>query len=326
MSKKVVIAGAGVSGLVFNQVLKSYKGVEATILEPGAVGGEFLAGGLKYIHQTDAMEKMLDGLNVLYSPYTVQGGILLRERVEPYPACFQGLDKVQALRIQQDHFRKTRRIEPGEFAKKAMNDPASTKPRKALKCNFEDMVKALARGANIVRAPLAKIEEKEVVLGNGSKLPFDYLVLTIPLWVIKRAAPWKVPDGLSIQLNTATVKPARDPYAKWDYVYTPYTPANSIHRFSPNGGGYSVEVNGELDMAKLGLDLDFIFKDGWSILDVKPGLKGHLLPLDEQPAWPDNVAPLGRFAQWDPRATTDETLANSQALADRWFGVQHAVA
>lgn len=317
---RVIIAGGGVSGLVLNHVLGKYKSLDVKLLEPGNLGGEFLSGGLKYIHQTDEMEAMFNSMDILYSPYTVQGGIFLKESVCPYPAVFSEMEKDQTARIQADHYRKTRRTEPGDFAKKAMNDPAAVKPRKALKCDFAEMVKKLGARANVIRAALTKVEADTVSLNNGSKLGFDYLVLTIPLWIIRDIVSWDVPIGLAVKLNIAQVKPARDKYAKWDYVYTPYTPADAVHRFSPNGGGYSVEVNGILNQAALKTDLDFIFKDGWAVSAVKEGLKGHLMPLEYEPAWPANVAPLGRFARWDPRMTTDETLAEAMQLAQRWFG------
>lgn len=318
--KQLVIAGGGVSGLVFNYAMMARDGVQTTVLEPGKLGGEFLSGGLKYIHETEGMATMLTELDVPYSTYTVQGGILLKEKVEPFPTCFAKMEKDQADRIQADHFRKTRHVEPGDFGVKAMNDPASVKPRKALKCDFKAMVQALAAEAKIYKAGLVKVDETELQLSNGSKIPYDYLVMTLPLWVAKGMVPWEIPDGVASRLNVANVKPARDPYARWDYIYTPYTPADHIHRFSPNGGGYSVEVNGKLDRDKLEMDLSFIFKDGWTIESVREGLKGHLLPLDCEPKWPANVKPLGRFAKWDPRATTDETLKESMKLASEWFG------
>lgn len=80
-----------------------------------------------------------------------------------------------------------------------------------------------------------------------------------------------------------------------------------------------MESNGELDREKLESDLNFIFREGWYIEDLREGLKGHLLDLEKEPEWPDNIAPIGRFAKWDPRATTDVTLEDAEALAQRWF-------
>jgi hypothetical protein len=318
--KRVIVAGGGVSGLIFNHVARKYRDVDVKILEPGTVGGEFLSGGLKYIHRTDEMTSMFNELDLPYSNYIVQGGILLRGAVRPYPMCLQDMPKELSERIQADHYRKTRRVEPGGEARKAMNDPASTKPRKALRCDFNDMVKTLAARANIVKAPLARVGENTAKLATGPTLPFDYLVLTIPMWTIRDIVTFPVPTGMAIKLNVAVVQPSGDRYARWDYVYTPYTPAKYIHRFSPQGGGYAVEANGELVQSKLAEDLQFIFGNGWRVSSVKEGLKGHLLPLEFEPIWPANIAPLGRFAKWDPRATTDETLSNSMELAKRWFG------
>jgi hypothetical protein len=104
----------------------------------------------------------------------------------------------------------------------------------------------------------------------------------------------------------------------FDYVYTPYTPADTVHRFSPNVGGYSVEANGILDRDRLQSDLAFIFPDGYVLEGIKEGLKGHLLPLPESVVWPDNVAPLGRFACWDSRVTADIVLRDAMELKQRW--------
>lgn len=318
---RVVIVGGGVSGLVASYVFKQ-RGADVVVLEPKTVGGEFLAGGLKYIHNSEGMAQLFEALGLPFSNYTIQGGILLKGKVESYPKVFQSLPKDEALRVQADHYRKTRRTEGGKDAPKAMNDPAAVKPRRALRCNFADMIKELAQRATIQKAGLLRIKTKtnEVALTTFKRIPYDCLILTIPLWIIQETAPFHVPQGMAMRLNTVNVRPVKDRFARWDYVYTPYTPAGVVHRFSPTGQAYSVEINGSLDRTRLGSDLNFIFNEGYAIEAIREGLKGHLLPLDSQPDWPDNVAPLGRFAKWDSRATTDVTLDDAKALADRWMG------
>lgn len=319
---KIVIVGGGVSGLIASYVFQKWKQAEVLILEPRRMGGEFLTGGLKYIHHSDGMVELFEELDLGYSPYTIHGGILLRGKVEPHPKCFTELPKNEALRIQADHYRKTRRTTGGKDFRRAMNDPAAVKPRRALRCNFSEMVIELARRARVLRNSLIRIRPStnEVAITGAQRLEYDYLIITIPLWVVKRAAPFWVPCGVAMKLNVVDIRPIKDRYTRWDYVYTPYTPADAIHRFSPNGMLYSVEINGELDSSKLESDLNFIFNEGWSIERVKEGLKGHLLPLDSEPEWPENIAPLGRFAKWDSRATTDVTLDDARALAERWLG------
>ena len=322
MQERVIIVGGGVSGLVANYVFAQY-GQRPLILEPAEPGGDFLLGGLKYIHRTDAMAERFDALDLPWSDYKINGGILLRGVVEPYPKCFASMDKSEAERIQADHFRKTRRTEPGEFGTKAMNDPAALRgPRRAIRCDFRQMISILAAKASIAKLGLAQIDSKNkrILLSNGAWKFYTRLIVTIPLWVVRVMADFYVPQGMAMNLNLIQVRPLRDRFAKWDYVYTPYTPANAVHRLSPKGSGYSCEVNGDWGRQESSAmdDLAFIFQDGFLIEDTKHGVKGHLLDLQERPEWPKEVAPLGRFAKWDPRATTDATLEDAHRLAEGW--------
>jgi len=318
--KRVVIVGGGISGLICSYVFRKRKDVRTTILEPNRIGGEFIAGGLKYIHRTDAMASMLIDLGLIFSNYVTRGGILLRGKVLPYPKCLRSMETEEARRIQDDHYRKTRLAEPGKHSARAMNDPASTKPRKALRTDFVSLIESLAAGNEFIRLPLKSVMRHAVILGDGRLIPYDYLVMTIPLWAIRRCVDWYVPHGIAMKLNIVNMAPRRDRFAKWDYVYTPYTPENAVHRFSIQDAGYAVEVNGELDMDRVAGDLNFIFSSGWAIRNIQRDLKGHLLPLKEKTEWPSNVAPIGRFAQWDSRITADVTLEDAEKLARRWFG------
>jgi len=331
MPKKVIIVGGGVSGLACSYVFREYFGMDAKILEPNAIGGEFLAGGLKYVHYASDIMKLFDDLDLAYSRYQVRGGIMLRGQVEPYPKCLASLGKEQAQQIQFDHYRKTRRAEPlPAHAAKSMNDPASAKPRTALQADFKHLVDLLAGHATIIPHGLKGIiREANYIWTTAGKIePYDYLVLTVPLWVIRECANWYVPHGVAMKLNIANIRSSdnhspmsggRGRYSKWDYVYTPYTPADAIHRFSYQGDMYSVEVNGDLREQELHSDLNFLFPDGWYVEDIRHGLKGHLLPLEEKIEWAENIAPLGRFAQWDTRATLDAVLTRAIKLAEMWY-------
>lgn len=315
---RMIIVGGGISGLIASYVFKQVRGLEVKVMEPGPPGGEFLKGGLKYIHRTDAMASMISDLGLVFSNYNIRGGILLEGSVKPYPKHLSEIDRDHAARIKYDHYKKTRRQEPGEFAARSMNDPEDVSVRSAISCDFAELVKALAARADFTKARLAKIQPKNVITDHGNGHWYDYLVVTIPLWIVRHVAYFYVPEGHAMSLNLARIEPLRDPYAKWDYVYTPYTPADCIHRISPVEGGYSCESNGELSRPHLVSDLNFIFKDGWSVVSVHEGLKGHLLPLPERPNWPENVAPLGRFAKWDPRSTADVVMDDCMAIAEQW--------
>lgn len=322
--ERIIIAGGGVSGLVAAWAFQEY-GKSVVVLEPGVPGGDFTKGGLKYIHKTKAITDMFDSLGLVWSDYTVRGGILLRGSVHKYPQCMDGMSEQESSRIQADHYVKTRRAEPDDFGARSMNDPAARKnARRAIRCDFGDMIARLSSGPRILKAGLAEIDSRgsRVKLTDGSWHGYDRLIVTLPLWVVRRMADFYVPHGLAVSLNIVHVSPRRDRYAAWDYVYTPYTPADCVHRISPSGSGYSVEANGDWDKIQLPLvnDLGFLFPDGFTVDSSAPNLKGHLLPLTEVAAWPENVVPLGRFAQWDPRATTDVTLAAALARAEEWWG------
>jgi hypothetical protein len=66
-------------------------------------------------------------------------------------------------------------------------------------------------------------------------------------------------------------------------------------------------------------DLNFIFGGGHSIKKITRDLKGHLHPMSEKILWPENMAPLGRFAQWNSRGTVDKILENAIELAEKWL-------
>lgn len=317
MAKRVVIVGGGISGLLINYVMSKCSDVECTLLEPGPLGGEFLSGGLKYIHRTDEFANMLDELDIVWSDYAVRGGIMLHGNVEHYPRHLQTMDKSRADRIRYDHFKKTRRIEPGTFGAKAMNDPESDRA-KAIRCDFQELISKLGALANVKASRLDRIEPKFVTSNGGATYWYDYLFLTIPLWVIQSAAYFQVPSAAALRLNICQVEPLKDHYSKWDYVYTPYTPADAIHRISSHEGGYSCEVNGQFDLTSFLSDLSFLFPEGWTIKALKEGLKGHLLPLPSPLALPGNIATIGRFASWDPRSTSDVVLSEAQTAAKNW--------
>ena len=179
-----LIIGGGVSGLISSWAFKRVSPSTRTlVLEPGLPGGEFTSGGLKYIHKTDAMVEMFDELELPYSTYAVRGGILLCGEVRPYPQCFSEMSKAKGERVRQDHYAKTRRTSPDSFAAKAMNDPAALGPRRALKCNFDDMVDALVSAADILptAAKVMATDRNMVVCEDQTTISYKHLIVTIPV-------------------------------------------------------------------------------------------------------------------------------------------------
>ncbi len=318
--KKIVIVGSDLVALLCSYIFMKYD-VEVLLVVPDKIEDKLVEGGLQYVYYTDAMATIFEELDLMYSDFSITGGILLRGNVEEYPRFFRSKKRKpqEVDRIKIDYYKKTRLVEASGNVKKAIPDLLeTTRPRKAIRTDFESMTTELERRIDTVRARPLMINDQSLLTSKG-RIEFDNLVLTIPLWQIRDCVNWYVPCGVAMKLNAVSVVANRDQYSKWDYVLTPYTPANHVHRFFSSGMQYTVEVNGGLSWERLHSDLNFLFGDGWYVQDVKEGLRGFLLPVEAKAQWPRSIAPLGRFAKWDSAVTLDGTLNEIISLARRWF-------
>jgi hypothetical protein len=310
---RLSIIGGGVSGLMASYVFKK-KGIESIVYESKKVGGEFLNGNVKYIKKTRNMTSLLDDLGMLYSDYNINGGVLLGEKVLNYSYSMKRVDIEKKNIIQFDQYKKIRRIESDNYGSKSINDSAISCSRKALYFDFNDFICRLENSATIKKRELTSVDSKNKVLkfSNGEKVNYDILIMTIPLWETRKLVDFYVPDGIAMKLNIIDIIPNKNKYMRWDYVYTPYTPFDTIYRFTQNYYGYSVEVNGDLSCQKRNVhgDLAYIFPDGFSITETKEDLKGYLLNFlaKETTEWPENIFPLGRFSQWNQKLVTNSVL------------------
>lgn len=311
------------SGLVASYVFKKrFPSIQVVILEPDEVATDFLSRAPKYVRYNSDTVSLFEDLDLLYSEYTIRGGVLLEGRVRKHHKSFSSMSEQRVALINSDFYRKTRKSEGDPQAvRRAMSDAEAVKPRCAIRCYFPDFVSSLATRATIKRASVVgiKAEDNEVIIAGGKKIGYDFLVLTRPLWEIKEVASFYVPSAIAMQLSVANILPMKDVYPQWDYVYTPYTPAGVVHRIVPNGGGYSVEASGNFDRVGFISDLNFLFGDGYSVEGIRTGMNGYLLPLSSKPQWPANVAPLGKYAKWNSKATVDTSMKDAAGLLDRWF-------
>ncbi len=322
MAARVLIIGGGLPALMAARVFNSIPRVRVTVMDPVGLGGEDL-GGLEVVQRTDAMIRFFNNLRMVYSSFNVAGGVLLRGKVQPYPMALGTFPTTQAVRVQADIWHKSRLTDPDEWSKKAL---LSGIPRavKALRVDMGTLVKRLVEGVSFTQVGLASANAHQVMDTTGNMHVFDFLIFTQPLWELRGKVPWYVPEAVALNASIALVSPRKDRYAQWDYVNTPYTPADFIHRLSPMGGSYLVEMAGTFHAQRMQSDLHFIFPDGFHVEEIVRQIRGHMIPLRGQNAeWPSNVAPLGPYAQWDSTATPDAVLGNIMALASRWFGVTH---
>jgi hypothetical protein len=325
--KKLVIIGAGIAGLLCSYVFRKRKEFEVRILECNEVGGEFLASGMRYVgahedEEKDHMIKILNELGLANTTYLVKGGIFLKNEIHSYPKGIRKFGKERIRRIEKDYYRKSRLVEPSKKMKNALNDPANNKKRKAIKFNSRDFIVELSRRARIIKERMYAVTSESIICSDGLKIPYDYLVLTIPLWDIKEAVYWDVPTCDAIKMNSAYIITDNQRFLKWDHVYTPYTPSNYVYKVISAGCGYVVECSGEFKEAFLHSDLEFLFDGEWKIQNKILGNKGYMISFpDKEIKWPRNVAPLGRFATWDPYTSVDVTLSKIERLSRRWGSV-----
>lgn len=328
MKKNLVIIGGGISGLLCSYVFKDREDFNVKIIETDDIGGEFLASGMRYVGaiddeedevKTDPIMIMLDDLGLAYTTYLVKGGVFLKNTIHAFPEDFKKFKKEHMDRIKVDFYRKSRLIEPGLKAKNAMSDPANFRHKKAIKFNSRDLVKELAKKANIVKAHAHALTDRHVICSRKIMVPYDYLVLTVPLWEIKRLAWWEVHDADVVKMNTAFVMTDNQRFCQWDYVYTPYTPSDCVYKVISAGCGYIVESSGKFKEGSFHSDLEFLFDGEWKVENKLLGLKGYMINVPEKKTiWPLNIAPLGRFATWDSNATVDVTLDKAKVLLRRW--------
>jgi len=300
---RIVILGAGIAGLAASHVLKR-KGLHPLLLEQGHPGGEFLAGGPRVLRDTKSMRCFLADLNLPHSKFTTRQGMLLRGRVEPFPRCLK--NRLDARRVHADYWTKSRRVLPDDPTARYLT--GARNPRKGfLRCDLEELVAKLASRARIQTVRVLGIERNHIET-SGGRVPFELALCTLPLWELTGKTWFGLPSGVAVKLCATYVIPFHDRFARWDTVLAPYTPAACVHRMLSFEDGWVVEAAGEPSLADLESDLHWLFPEGYFVQWQRRGLKGALLPLEEDAAWPPNVRPLGRFAQWDSEVTVAEVV------------------
>lgn len=328
---RIVILGSGMSGLLAAHALRGLDH-DITVIEAGnGPGGSFTGGGLKYLHSTGRMMELMEVLGIPFQTYVPRGGVLVGLFPQPWgnPQPKEGgLTDLEVGAIQRLHWLRTRGTPKG-FRQSCMNDPRGP-VQTALRCDHGAVIKALHErsvlgGVNFLFNERVKaIYSHNVELEDGSRVMFDRLVTTLPLpTMIKLMNPhW---DGAPPTLRqTVVARLSRLPTfmvadktpISWDYIYTPFdTLVTRVSRADTNGGGWEVEapvVNGNVPTAT-----DFA-EHGWDVEPTTKVIAGHLVPLSARFPWPDKVIPVGRFAQWDSRATVDVVLDRVASLAEEY--------
>lgn len=305
VNMRIGVIGGDVDGLVAARLLAD-RGHEVSVFETEGLGLRFQLPTFKYLEDTTEVKRLLDRLDLPYGGYPIQAGLLINGNVVP---CRKYLLKNpdHANRIHFDYYRKTRLAFPVSISSKGIDDPECGPSRKAISCDYTDFVRQVTKGFRVLRQQVKKVLAN-VITTKESEFECDRVVVCDPLWKVQGLFAVDVPDAMAVKSNVIQVEVIRDRFLKWDFVYTPYTPGQRIHRVYHNDDGYACQFSGELDEDGLQSDLNFLFPDGWHIEKDPTIIPGHLLPLPCQVKWPDKVIPVGKYARWDPKATLTDTI------------------
>lgn len=297
--------------MVVAHTIQRAKGKPVQLIERERPGGQFVCGSPKYLVETPGVVALLDELGVTYSSFLVVRGILLRGAVHTYPRFL--VNNKSSLRIQRDYWSKSRRVMSDDPTVRLMDDSTTHCPKLLLRCDEEELVVKLARRLRIERAEVVSVTRDKVYTTSG-ELGFKRMVVTMPLWDLERVASFYVPVAVSTKILVAFVVPFRDRYSRWDLVYTPYTPTNTVHRMVCSQEGYAVEASGAPTLEDLHGDLQFLFPDGYFVKRITSELNGELVPMTERPDWPHGILPAGRYAQWAPDFRFHNVVARGKEI------------
>jgi hypothetical protein len=208
----------------------------------------------------------------------------------------------------------------------AMNDPFGPKPDKLI-LDTGALIKKILGLPNIklVIDSASRIELFKVHLRDSpQEIGFDYLLSTLALPLfgsllgdeyirLKEAVSTARTNTLSI-LRCMSLSMR---YCNYDYVYTPSTPGDMIHRISLEGTAYSVETAKPLtNLNRLFSDLIFLF--GEPLVVGGSTIPGHILPTVNMDTvnylLPDHWIMMGRYAQWDSRRTVDKVWSRARDI------------
>lgn len=336
----IVILGGGIAGLL---AAFAFRHLKPTIVERSdMLGGNFTAGGLKYIHHTAATAALLRFLGFEIEPYNPRGVLHWGDLFLDYPSGFIELDPSDRRTIQVAHWVKTRGTIKG-FRDDCMNDPMGE--HGALRIDHGELISKLAKEVIASGCPIwlsSEVSAIEHQPGNvhlrllkappgvGEQvIPYDVLIPTLPIGNLSALAIWA--DLPSIEPSRLWVCPFEIPHDKWrldwDYMYTPQ--AQWVSRISRVGCNISVEMPAQdwkesRAVERMAHDLQIIFNQPVGSCGAPRAIPGHIRPLATERAikWPDHWYPLGRFAEWDPRATADKVYARALVLAAQ-IGHEH---
>jgi glycine/D-amino acid oxidase-like deaminating enzyme len=325
MRDKIVILGGGISGLLAAHVFRGY---DTTVVERGIkLGGNYTAGGLKYLRFTTNLQTVLRDTAITdWQSYFPCGALLWDDKLWPHPEWLARQHEEERLEIQRLHWKRTRGSLDG-FTPTCMNDPLGGASDEAVRLDHGELLTRLEKsardaGVNFWNGCTVQSVNKSHVDTSRGILEYDKLITTLPL--THCSGLFKDVDIPAPQYQKLTVaRTKRLPLfleergaLEFDYIYTPKMAL--IHRIARTyENHWDFEATGqhpEPEMMEPFRDTP----DHRIHFESVQFIPGHLLPLEHPIQWPDNIIPIGRFAEWDTRSTAEKSLDKLVALRARW--------
>ena len=289
--------------------------LKVVVIEPATLGGAFKNSGLKYLRWDDHLASIVTQCGVAAVKQPVKGGVLVSAPPDaPVAWDYPGdMDERMVQSLQEEHYSMTRGTMEG-FTYDVMNFGG----REQFKMVTTPMLcEALTADAQVIQSMISRIYPSDgscyLKIGGGQMIEAG-----MTLWTPHLAFLARMMDETSIQTNALTLnvmvcEAMSEWWATHDYVYTS-TCAKKVHRISATDpiGSVQAEWNGEGLSEDVLSDLEAM--DLLPRMDTHKPLPGHLLPLSNKDkktikGWESHgIRPLGRFAEWDGRATVDKNI------------------
>lgn len=307
---RVVVIGLDLEGLAASWAFRQHPQLEVWTVGHESLGGD--CANLRPIMHTESAGNLLREVRVPYASYGPRSGILLGGSVQRYPdALTTHLEKAE--RIFNDWQRKA------GLPITRLNGELKHRPRpRRLRCEHEELVNALTKGANIIETERWRLEPGTLLV-DGRCLDYDFAVLTAPLWECCSRVWFPLPNIETTMRTTAVVSgPKATRFRQWDRVLTPYTPECGVYEVTDHGGQYSAVLAGEGSIGVLLSDLNYLFPGGYSIDSIRRE-RGRSTPLPKQTRWPENIASLGTRSEWRTALPLDIALDGAYVLMRKWL-------
>lgn len=317
----ISIFGGGIAGLTA-AVYSIRKHPTAKIkIYTKDVGGNFEAGGLKYLKFTKYTKMFLAELGYDdCSVRAVNGGVLIDENIESFPLYMFAV--FNTVRIQEQYWKKTGR-NMKKFDPSCMNDAYDYRTELISdidKTQFmEKMVKVINEFCEI------EFVDFSVELFDEVCKSSDVVIYTLPLPLLDSKLSVKIKPNFTqsnLFIHRYELESLKGIW--YDYLYVPQNDYR-FHRLSFNNrtNTMDVEINGDANHLVDSDVLDFLLKhtdekhfDKISVTNIK-GQITEDVKWSVEKFLPKNVLLLGRFAEWNKRIVWSdvvETLYSIQKL------------